>query len=131
VNTDDLHSLKENPVSSKFTKYGTAVVVDICQSLRVLPTRNFTAGTVEGVEKINAQTMFDTIKERGGEGLTQHACMNPCAIQCSNVYPDQDAKLRCFLIEYETMSLMCSNLCLKNLDTMAKMNKIANDAGGS
>lgn len=121
--------LKENPVSTKFTKYGTAAMVDICQALKVLPTRNFTSGTMEGAEKINAQTMYDTIKERGGDGLTQHACMNPCAIQCSNVYPDQDGKLLCSPIEYETMALMGSNLCLKNLDTIAKMNRIANDAG--
>lgn len=121
--------LKENPVSSKFTQYGTAAMVDICQSLRVLPTRNFTAGTMDGAEKINAQAMYDTIKQRGGEGLTQHACMHPCAIQCSNVYPDEDGKLLCSPIEYETMALMGSNLCLKNLDTIAKMNRIANDAG--
>lgn len=121
--------LKENPVSTKFTKYGTAAMVDICQALKVLPTRNFTSGTMEGAEKINAQTMYDTIKERGGAGLTQHACMNPCAIQCSNVYPDKDGNLLCSPIEYETLALMGSNLCLKNLDTIAEMNRIANDAG--
>lgn len=121
--------LKENPVSSKFTKYGTAAMVDICQALKVLPTRNFTSGTMEGAEKINAQTMYDTIKARGGEGRTQHACMLPCAIQCSNVYPNEKGELLCSPIEYETMALMGSNLCLKNLDTIAEMNKIANDAG--
>ncbi len=121
--------LRENPVSSKFTKYGTAAMVDICQALKVLPTRNFTHGVMEGAEKINAQTMYDTIKERGGDGLTQHACMHPCAIQCSNVYPDKDGKLLCSPVEYETMALMGSNLCLKNLDTIATMNRIANDVG--
>jgi aldehyde:ferredoxin oxidoreductase len=121
--------LKENPVSSLFTKYGTAAMVDICQSLKVLPTRNFRHGVMEGAEKINAQSMYDIIKERGGEGKTQHACMNPCAIQCSNVYPDKDGKLLCSPVEYETMALMGSNLCLKNLDTIATMNRIANDAG--
>lgn len=121
--------LKENPVSSKFTKYGTAAMVDICQSLKVLPTRNFTRGTMEDAEKINALTMYDTIKERGGEGRTQHACMNPCAIQCSNVYPDEEGNIICSPIEYETMALMGSNLCLKNLDFIARMNRIANDAG--
>jgi aldehyde:ferredoxin oxidoreductase len=121
--------LRENPVSSKFTKYGTAAMVDICQALKVLPTRNFTHGVMDGAERINAQTMYDTIKERGGEGLTQHACMHPCAIQCSNVYPDKDGKLLCSPVEYETMALMGSNLCLKNLDTIATMNRIANDAG--
>jgi len=124
-----VHLLKENPVSSKFTKYGTAAMVDICQALNVLPTGNFRQGTMEDAEKINAQTMYDTIKERGGEGRTQHACMLPCAIQCSNVYPDKDGKLLCSPIEYETMALMGSNLCLKNLDTIAKMNRISNDAG--
>jgi len=122
-------SLKENPVSGQFTKYGTAAMVDICQALKVLPTRNFTSGTMEGAEKINAQTLYDTIKERGGEGRTQHACMNPCAIQCSNVYPDKDGNLLCSPVEYETMALMGSNLCMKNLDTIAEMNRIANDAG--
>ncbi len=121
--------LKENPVSALFTKFGTAAMVDICQSLNVLPTQNFRHGTMEGAEKINAQTMYDTIKARGGEGKTQHACMLPCAIQCSNVYPDQEGKLLCSPIEYETMALMGSNLCLKNLDTIATMNRIANDAG--
>ncbi len=121
--------LHENPISSKFTKYGTAAMVDICQALKVLPTRNFTHGAMEGAEKINAQTMYDLIKERGGEGQTQHACMHPCAIQCSNVYPDKDGKILCSPVEYETMALMGSNLCLKNLDTIATMNRIANDAG--
>lgn len=121
--------LKENPVSSKFTKYGTAAMVDICQALSVLPTKNFRHGVMEGAEKINAQTMYDTIKERGGDGLTQHACMHPCAIMCSNVYPDKQGALLCSPIEYETMALMGSNLCLKNLDTIAEMNRIANDAG--
>jgi len=121
--------LKENPVSSLFTKYGTAAMVDICQSLKVLPTKNFRHGVLEGAEKINAQSMYDVIKERGGDGQTQHACMHPCAIQCSNVYPDKDGKLLCSPIEYETMALMGSNLCLTDLDTIAVMNRIANDAG--
>ncbi len=121
--------LKENPVATKFTKYGTAAMVDICQSLKVLPTRNFKHGTMEGAEKINAQAMYDIIKERGGEGLTQHACMPGCVIQCSNVYPGKDGKLLCSPIEYETMALMGSNLCVKELDAIATMNRIANDAG--
>lgn len=121
--------LKENPVSSQFTKYGTAAMVDICQALKVLPTKNFRHGVMDGAEKINAQTMYDTIKQRGGEGLTQHACMHPCAIQCSNVYSDKDGKLLCSPVEYETMALMGSNLCLKDLDSIATMNRIANDAG--
>ncbi len=124
-----VQQLKENPVSSLFTKYGTAAMVDICQSMKVLPTRNFTHGTLDGAEKINAQSLYDIITERGGEGKTQHACMHPCAIQCSNVYPDKDGKLLCSPIEYETMALMGSNLCLTNLDVIAEMNKIANDAG--
>jgi aldehyde:ferredoxin oxidoreductase len=104
-------------------------MVDICQALKVLPTQNFRHGVLDGAEKINAQTMYDTIKARGGAGLTQHACMHPCAIQCSNVYPDKDGALLCSPIEYETMALMGSNLCLTDLDAIARMNRLANDAG--
>lgn len=121
--------LQENPVASKFTKYGTAAMVDICQALKVLPTKNFRHGTMDGAEKINAQAMYDTIKERGGEGRTQHACMPGCVIQCSNVYPEKDGTILCSPIEYETMALMGSNLCLTDLDAIAIMNRIANDAG--
>ncbi len=121
--------LKENPVSSQFTKYGTAAMVDICQSLKVLPTRNFRHGVMAGAEKINGQAMYDIIKERGGEGKTEHACMNPCAIRCSNVYPDKKGDTICSPVEYETMALMGSNLCVEDLDTIAEMNRIANDAG--
>ncbi len=121
--------LRENPVASKFTKYGTAAMVDICQSLKVLPTRNFRHGTMDDAEQINAQTLYDTIKERGGEGKTQHACMPGCVIQCSNVYPKKDGTILCSPIEYETMALMGSNLCVKDLDAIAIMNRIANDAG--
>lgn len=121
--------LRDNPVSSTFTKYGTAAMVDICQALNVLPTQNFRHGVLDGAEKINAQTMYDTIKARGGAGLTQHACMHPCAIQCSNIYPDRDGSLLCSPIEYETMALMGSNLCLTDLDAIARMNRLANDAG--
>lgn len=121
--------LKENPISSKFTKYGTSAMVDICQALKVLPTRNFRHGVMDGAEQINAQALYDTIKQRGGEGKTQHACMLPCAIMCSNVYPDKDGNVLCSPIEYETMALMGSNLCLKDLDAIAEMNRIANDAG--
>lgn len=124
-----LSLLKENPVSSLFTKYGTAAMVDICQALKVLPTKNFRHGVLDGAEKINAQSMYDIIKARGGEGQTQHACMHPCAIQCSNVYPDKDGKLLCSPIEYETMALMGSNLCLTDLDAIATLNRIANDVG--
>ncbi|MCP4365933.1 MAG: aldehyde ferredoxin oxidoreductase, partial [Planctomycetes bacterium] len=108
---------------------GTAAMVDICQALKVQPTRNFRHGTMDGAEKINAQTMYDTIKERGGEGRTQHACMPGCVIQCSNVYPEKDGTILCSPIEYETMALMGSNLCLTDLDAIAVMNRIANDAG--
>lgn len=121
--------LKENPVSSLFTKYGTAAMVDICQAMKVLPVENFRHGQMDGAEKINAQSLYDTIKKRGGAGKNQHACMHPCAIQCSNVYPDENGELLCSPVEYETMALMGSNLCLKNLDTIARMNRIANDVG--
>jgi aldehyde:ferredoxin oxidoreductase len=36
-------------------------MVDICQALKVLPTKNFRHGVMDGAENINAQTMHDTI----------------------------------------------------------------------
>ena len=122
--------LQENKTTGQvFPKFGTAVVVNVTQSLGGLPTRNFTEGHFDQAEEISGEKMYETIVERGGEGTPIHACMPGCVIRCSNVYPDQFGKKIVSPIEYETLALMGSNLAIGDLDTIARLNYICNDLG--
>lgn len=112
-----------------FPKYGTAAMTALTNAMGGLPTRNFSDGRFEGADKINGEAVYQTIVERGGEGNPTHACMPGCLIRCSNVYPDKDGKTLVTPLEYETISLMGSNLAVDDLDAIARANKLCNDYG--
>ncbi len=109
--------------------YGTASTVMPVQTLAGLPTRNFSVGEIENAEAIDGDHMRDLILARGGEGLTTHACMAGCVIQCSNVFPDAEGKLAAAPLEFETLCLCGSNIGLTSLDEIAVINRICNDLG--
>lgn len=117
------------PSSVSYKKLGTAATVRTTNDLTGLPTRNFKGEKFEHAEEISGESLYELIKERGGEGKTTHACMPGCIIQCSNVVPDREGKTIVSPLEYETIGLMGSNLGIGDLDTIAKLNAICNDLG--
>ena len=119
----------ENPSSISYKTLGTAATVRVTNDLSGLPVRNFRGGKFEHAEEISAESLYEFIKNRGGEGKTSHACMPGCIIQCSNVVPDKEGKTIVSPLEYETIGLMGSNLGIGDLETIAKLNAICNDLG--
>jgi aldehyde:ferredoxin oxidoreductase len=120
--------LKDHPVTGeKFAKFGTVMTLLNVNSLGGLPTRNFSAGEFEGAEDIGAEKLRNTILDRGG--LTAHACMPGCVIQCSNKYVDKKGDPLVGSLDYETVCLMGSNLGLSNLDLVAELNLLCNQIG--
>ncbi len=117
------------PSSLNYRTLGTASTVRVTNDLTGLPTRNFRGEKFEHAEEISGESLFELIKERGGEGKTTHACMPGCVIQCSNVFPDKSGKVVVSPLEYETIGLMGSNLGIGNLDAIAKLNALCNDLG--
>ncbi|WP_027188698.1 aldehyde ferredoxin oxidoreductase C-terminal domain-containing protein [Desulfovibrio cuneatus] len=113
-----------------FRKYGTSAMMATTNAIGALPTRNFSLGSFNGFEKINADALYNNIVQRGGVGSPSHACMKGCLIKCSNVYPSADGKqVLCSPMEYETMGLMGSNLDIDDLDAIARLNNVCNDLG--
>ena len=117
------------PSSVSYKTLGTSATVRVSNDLTGLPTRNFRGEKFEHAEEISGESLYDLIKERGGEGKTTHACMPGCIIQCSNVIPDKEGKTIVSPLEYETIGLMGSNLGIGSLDTIAKLNAVCNDLG--
>ena len=122
-------ALLDHPQTKVYDEYGTAAMARMSHSFGALPTRNFSKGHFEGIEEISAETIRDQLLERGGESNTSHACMAGCAIRCSNVYADGKGKGIVSPLEYETIGLMGSNLEIKNLEDIARLNREANDLG--
>jgi len=124
-----IRELRENPGIKMFNTYGTSFNMNTVNLLGAIPTRNFTCGSYEHIDKISGERMHDIILQRGGEGQITHACMPGCPIMCSNIYPDKNGKEIVSPMEYETMALMGSNLDIADLDEIAYLNKYCNDYG--
>ncbi len=110
-------------------KTGTASIVKAVNAMGALPTHNFRQGSIEGVDGLSGEKMYETIVSRGGEGKAGVSCMDGCLIKCSNIYPDASGKKICSTLQYETIALMGSNLGFTNLDPVARLNYECDDIG--
>lgn len=129
-NREFINKLKENPLTSKiYPEYGTAAALSVVNAFGALPTRNFSLGQFELADNINGDALHDTILERGGSGQISHACMSGCTIKCSNIFADRNGKEVIASLEFETLGLIGANLCIGNLDDIAKINVKLNQLG--
>jgi aldehyde:ferredoxin oxidoreductase len=123
-----LAALQKHPQTSVgYTFYGTAAMVNVCDTVGGIPTRNFSRGRFEGAEAISGETIKELNESRGGD--ISHACMAGCTIKCSNVYAGPDGEPLVTPLEYETIGLMGSNLEIDDPDVIARLNDICNDMG--
>ncbi len=124
-----MKSLLAHPQTKLYTDYGTVAVAELTQSFGAVPVRNFSQGHFDNIEKINGDTMRDTILERGGDGDTSHACMPGCVIRSSNCFPNVEGEKIVSPLEYETIGLVGMNLDIDSLDTIGELNREMNDLG--
>jgi aldehyde:ferredoxin oxidoreductase len=122
-------ALMEHAQTKVYADYGTAAMARMTNGFGALPTRNFSSGQFEQVEKISGEYLREVILDRGGEGETTHACMPGCTIRCSNNFAGPDGKTLVSPLEYETIGLMGSNLGISDLDIIARLNWEVNDQG--
>ena len=123
--------IKTDEAVNVLKDYGTAMMADYTNQVGGLPVNNFTSGrqidTLEGPLKMGGDFIREQNTARGG--ITSHACMPGCMIECSNVYADEDGNEIASPVEYETLGLMGTNCGLSDPDDLARLNNIANDLG--
>lgn len=122
-------ALMAHPQTRVYADYGTAAMPRMSNGFGGLPTRNFSAGTFEEVEKISGEYMRQILLQRGGDSETTHACMAGCTIRCSNIFGGEDGKAIVSPLEYETIGLLGPNLGISELDDIARMCYQINDLG--
>ncbi|MBN1572763.1 MAG: aldehyde ferredoxin oxidoreductase [Deltaproteobacteria bacterium] len=123
-----LDALKTHSVTSEgLPTFGTNILANIVNEAGGYPTRNFSEGRFEGVEKISGETQHDLILERGGK--IKHGCMPGCVIQCSRSYHDKDGNFLTKGPEYETIWANGANCGIDDLDAIAQIDRLCDDYG--
>jgi aldehyde:ferredoxin oxidoreductase len=121
-------ALRKHPVTNESLKnFGTAIVVNIINEAGALPTRNFSEGRFEGVDRICGEIMTKNIRER--KGVPSHPCHPGCVIACSNTYVDKDGKYVTSGLEYETIVMNGANLGIDDIDIIAQIDRLCDDIG--
>jgi aldehyde:ferredoxin oxidoreductase len=126
---DYTKAVMEHPQSITYRDYGTAAMAPMCQTFAALPSRNFSRGTFDKMESISGDALRAFTLERGKPSEAAHACMAGCTIKCSNVFGGEDGKIIVSPLEYETISLMGTNLEIDSLDSIGRLNWQVNDLG--
>lgn len=122
-------ALMAHPQTAIYREFSTAGIAHMCNMFGALPTRNFSQGQFEQVERISGESLRNILLERGSKADPSHACMIGCGIRCSNVYAGENGEVIVSPIEYETIGLMGSNLGIGSLDEIARLNYKVNDLG--
>lgn len=126
---DYTQALLAQPQTAIYRDYGTAGIIAMCNRYGALPTRGFSAGHFEEIDRISGETLREILLKRGGISTPTHACMPGCTIRCSNRVGDTVGNLLVSPLEYETIGLMGANLGIDDLDMIARLNWEANDIG--
>jgi len=117
-----------HPLIEGFRALGTPLLVNMINGSGCLPTKNYSMGQFEGVEKISGEYLAETQAKRPNSQAA-HRCMKGCVISCSNIYTDENGKEIVSGLEYETLGLVGSNCMISNLDDIAEINHLCNDLG--
>ena len=119
--------IQSSKTTAFFQENGTAGLVDVSHVRGSMPTRNFSAGSYEKKDSINAERLKELVQQRGGS--MGHPCMRGCIVRCSNIFNDQNGQHLTSALEYETIVMMGSNLDIDDLDTIAQIDLRCDDYG--
>jgi aldehyde:ferredoxin oxidoreductase len=106
-------------------KYGTLTTLDMTQKLGIVPIRNFRdAGTWDGYDVVNA---INIRKDYVKADLTCMGCPMPCGKHV--FYQHNGVEENVGGPEYETLSLIGSNLDIRTVDGIGHINLVCDELG--
>ena len=122
-------ALAEDPKSKNRKLYGTLDILDMANTIGILPTHNWSEGSYEAAKEWTGPKFSDLVAARGGVGRSGTPCVPGCTIQCSNVFPREDGSRIVASIQYESIALLGSNLDIPKLDDVGELNELCNEVG--
>lgn len=129
ANREVVKILKDDPKTDNRHDYGTPAVLSLCNSLGILPTRNFSSGEFEDADKISGETIARLILERDNQAKRGLPCVKGCVIKCSNIFAGPQGKKAVASLQYESIALLGSNCGISDIDRIAELNHRCNQVG--
>ncbi len=113
--------LRASPLTSQaLPEFGTAVVMNIVNTVGALPTRNFQESQFEGAENISGEALADNY-------LVKNAACWACPIGCTRI--SKTDKVEGEGPEYETTWAFGASCGIDDLAAIIEANAICNDLG--
>lgn len=110
--------VKQDPGAAAFKELGTSQNFEWHTPIGGVPTRNWTSGTFEDVEKINAHALKNTVLKKSG------SCW-ACAQSCKRVVEIKDYVDPAYGgPEYESAAMCGSNLGIGDMTKISKINEL-------
>jgi aldehyde:ferredoxin oxidoreductase len=125
LNKQLLEAIYNAPSYGVRSTYGTSMLVDIYNTIGVLPTRNALDSVFEDANSINGQTFLDKYK------VKSKACF-ACPVHCGHFYSIKDGAYSGTMgegVEFETMCSLGSKLGNRDLAAILKANNLCNQYG--
>lgn len=121
-------AVQADPFASQILpSMGTAALVAMVNAMGAFPSRNATQGVMVNFEQVSGEKMVALINERGGK--VGHRGCSQCIIRCSNEFVDQQGHYVTGSLEYETIWAMGGMTDIDDLDTIARLDFLADDIG--
>ena len=113
--------LKASPLTSQaLPEFGTAVVMNVVNTIGALPTRNFQQSQFEHAENISGERLTETI-------LVKNQSCWACPISCTRITQTKNGRGEG--PEYETTWAFGAQLGVDDLEIIAEANYLCNDLG--
>ncbi|MBD3205219.1 aldehyde ferredoxin oxidoreductase, partial [Candidatus Bathyarchaeota archaeon] len=100
-------------------KVGTMMAADMMQTASALPTRNFSEGIFEEINKVNGDAVHQAT-------VTQRGCPN-CNMICGNTILDAEGEQS--ELDYENVTMLGPNIGLGNLEQVGVLNRLCDEFG--
>lgn len=107
---------------------GTALLVNVANSIGCMPTKGFSAGAFDQAAAISGERLAEIQAGRPNSQMS-HRCMTGCVVSCSQIYTDEQGKTVTSGFEYESLVLLGSNCRISDLDQLAKLDRLCDDLG--
>jgi len=88
--------------------------------------KNRTEGQSPHVENLSGGRIMESFDKRGGK---MHACLSGCIVQCSNIVNDEDGNYLTSGLEFETLTLLGSNVAVDSWEYVAQLDRLCDDVG--
>ncbi len=120
--------MAEKGAASNYHQVGTISIIDGTSKNGILPVENFSGKMMyDAGDTLGAVPFLTNNKKRGG--CNGKPCQPGCVVRCSNVYNDEDGNYLTSGLEYETVALFGPNCRIRDLDKVAKLDRLCDDIG--